>query len=91
MYVFHYNYSKRKFDAKLLFTDIDSLTYEIKTDNVYEDFYEDKYLFVFSNYPNDSKFYDLSNMNEFGKLKDECKRKISDEFAGLKVKNAFFN
>ena len=37
--------------AKLLFTDTDSLVYEIKTNDVYEDFYEDKELFDFSDYP----------------------------------------
>ena len=82
----YYNYIKRKFDAKLLFTDRDSFTYEIKTDDVYEDFYEDKYLFDFSNYPKDSKFYDLSNMNEIGEMNDESKGKINDEFAELKSK-----
>ena len=46
---FDYNYIKRKFDTKFLFMDRDSLTYKIKTDDVYEDFYEDKYLFDFSN------------------------------------------
>ena len=49
IYDYHYNYSKRKFDAKLLFTDTDSLTYEIKTEDIYEDFYKDKDLFDFSN------------------------------------------
>ena len=40
---YHYNYIKRKFDAKLLFTDTDSLVYEIKTEEgVYEDFYKVK-------------------------------------------------
>ena len=34
MYEFHYKYIKRKFDAKLLFTDIDSLVYEIETEDV---------------------------------------------------------
>ena len=46
---FDYNCIKRKFDTKFLFMDRDSLTYKIKTDDVYEDFYEDKYLFDFSN------------------------------------------
>ena len=31
MYDFHYNFIKKNFDAELLFTDIDSLTYEIKS------------------------------------------------------------
>ena len=30
MYDFHYNFNKKIFDAELLFTDTDSLTYEIK-------------------------------------------------------------
>ena len=34
MYDYHYNYIKRKFDAKLLFTDTASLTYEIKTEDI---------------------------------------------------------
>ena len=38
----HYKYIKTKFSANLLFTDTGSLVYEIKTDDVYENFYEDK-------------------------------------------------
>ena len=38
MYDFHYNFIKKKFDAKLLFTYTDSLTYDIKSENVYEEF-----------------------------------------------------
>ena len=34
MYKFHYEYLKNKFDPKLLFTDIGSLIYEIKGENV---------------------------------------------------------
>ena len=48
---FHYKYIKSKFDAKLFFTDTDSLVYEIKTKDDYEDFYQDKNLFDFSDYP----------------------------------------
>ena len=51
MYEFHYKYIKSKFDAKLLLADTESLVYEIKTEHVYEDFYLDKNLFDFSDYP----------------------------------------
>ena len=39
MYDFHYNYIKTKYrdNAQLLFTDTDSLTYEIKTNDFYKD------------------------------------------------------
>ena len=44
VYEFHYSYIRVKYgsSAKLLFTDIDGLVYEIKTDDVCEDFYENK-------------------------------------------------
>ena len=54
MYDFHYNFIKKKFNAELLFTDTDSLAYEIKSENVYEEFYKWKDLFDFSNYSKDS-------------------------------------
>ena len=38
MYDFHYNFIKKHFDVELLFTDTDSLTYEIKSKDVYEEF-----------------------------------------------------
>ena len=52
---------KKNFDAELLFTDTDSLAYEIKSENVYEGFYKCKDLSNFSNYSKDSKFFDESN------------------------------
>ena len=48
MYNFHYNFIKKNFDANLLFTDTDSLTYEIKSEDVYEEFFKHKHLFDFS-------------------------------------------
>ena len=44
MYEFHYDYLKNKHDnkSKLSFTDTDRLMYEIKTEDVYEDFISDK-------------------------------------------------
>ena len=71
MYPFHYNFIKKNFSAKLLFTDTDRLTYEIKSENVYEEFYKWKDLFDFSNYSKDSKFFDDTNKNVIGKMKDE--------------------
>ena len=56
MYEFHYKYIKSKFDANLLLTGTGSLVYEIKAEDVYEDFYKDKDLFDFSVYPLHSKF-----------------------------------
>ena len=40
MYDFHYNYIKKKYNDKdkLLFTDTDSLTYEIETEDAYKVF-----------------------------------------------------
>ena len=58
MYDFHYNFIKKNFNAELLFTDTDSFTYEIKSENVYEELFKWKDLFYFSNYSKDSKFFD---------------------------------
>ena len=86
MYEFHFKYIKSKFNAKLLFTDTDSLVFEIKTEDVYEDFYLDKNLLDFSDYPLDSKFFDPVNKKVIGKMKDELKGRIISEFVGLKSK-----
>ena len=47
MYDFHYNFIKKNFNAELLFTDTDSLAYEIKSENIYEEFLKRKDLFDF--------------------------------------------
>ena len=86
MYGFHYKYIESKFDANLLFTDTDSLVSEIKTEDVYEDFYKDKNLFDFSDYSLNSKFFDPVNKRLIGKIKNEFKVKIISEFIGLKSK-----
>ena len=58
---FNYSFIKKYFDAELLFTDTDSPTYKIKSKDLYEESFMPKYLFDFSNYPEDSKFFDLTN------------------------------
>ena len=70
----------------MLLTDTDSLTYEIKSKDVYEEFFKWKDLFDFSNYSKDSKFFDETNKKVIGKMKDESEGKIIDEFVGLKSK-----
>ena len=39
MHDFYYNFIKKNFNAELLFTGKDSLTYEIKSENIYEEFF----------------------------------------------------
>ena len=68
----------------MLFTDTDSLAYEIRSENVYEEFYQWKDLFDFSNYSKDSKFFDESNKKVVGRMKDEYGGVIIDELIGLK-------
>ena len=71
MYDFHYNYIKKKYDdkAKLLFTDTDSLTYEIETEDAYKDFWSDKDKFDNSEYSENSPYFDKFNKKVIGKFK----------------------
>ena len=77
MYDFHYGYMKKKYDssAQLLFTDTDSLCYEIHTDNVYQDMYDNK------------EYFDLSDM-KLEKFKDE--KKIKKSLVNLKMRPKVF-
>ena len=68
----------------MLLTDTDSLTYEIKSKDVYEEFFKYKHLFDFSNYAKNSKFFDQANKKVIGIMKDESEGKIIGEFFGLK-------
>ena len=86
MYDFDYIFIKENFNAKLLFTDTDSLPYETKSENIYKDFYKWKNLFDFSNYSKDSTFYDDTNKKVICKMKDENGGAIIDQFIGLKSK-----
>ena len=88
MYDFHYNYVKAKYGdkAKLLFTDTDSLTYEIEAEDVYEDFWNDKDKFDNSDYSESSPFYNSENKKVIGKFKDEAAGVPIYEFVGLRSK-----
>ena len=73
MYEFHYDNMKNKcgINSLLLFTDTDNLMYEIKSEDVYEDFSQDKEMFNFSNYSTMSKYYDDSYKLVIAKMKDK--------------------
>ena len=88
MYDFHYNYIKKKYGnkARLLFTDTDSLTYEIETEDVYQDFWNDKDKFDNSGYPESSPYFDKTNKKVIGKFKDEAGGVPICEFVGLRSK-----
>ena len=91
MFDFYYNYIKEKFGekAKLLFTDTDSLMYEIETEDFYKDITGDlNDLFDTSNYSPDhpSKISSGLNKNVIVKFKDEAGGKQIVDFVGLRSK-----
>ena len=91
MYDFHYNYIKEKYGnkAKLLFTDTDSLMYEIETEDFYKDISEDvKDRFDTSDYsPNHPSGIPTGcNKKVLGVFKDEAAGRVMEEFVGLRAK-----
>ena len=91
MFDFHYNYIKPKYEdkAKLLFTDTDSLMYEIETEDFYKDISGDvKNRFDTSDYPENHPSGIPTGINKkvLGMFKDETAGKIIKEFVGLRAK-----
>ena len=54
--------------------------------DVYGEFFKHKHLFDFSNFSKDSEFYDNQNKMVVGKMKDEYKGILINEFVWLKSK-----
>ena len=91
MFDFHYNYIKNKYGkkAELLFTDTDSLMYEIKTKDFYKDIYDDlKDKFDTSDYPLNHPSGIITGVNKkvIGVFKDEVAGKQITHFVGLRPK-----
>ena len=70
-----------------MFTDTVSLTYEVKSENVFKEFFKWKDLFDFSNYSKGSTLYDDTNKKVIGKMKYEYGGAIIDQFIRLKWKD----
>ena len=88
MYDFHYNYIKTKYGDKetLLFTDTDSLAYEIKTKDLYKDINPDiEKRFDTGDYPTNHPSGIKTGLNSkvLGMFKDEAGGKQIVEFVGL--------
>ena len=88
MFDFHYNYIQKRYGdrAELLFIVTDSLTYEIETEDVYKDFWNDKDMFDNSDYPENSPYYCNANKKVIGKFKDEACGVLIVKFIGFKSK-----
>ncbi|XP_065216507.1 uncharacterized protein LOC135842799 [Planococcus citri] len=91
MYDFHYEYIIPKYDTRveLLYTDTDSLIYEITTNDFYTDIKDDiDARFDTSEYPINNR-YGLPQVNKkvVGMFKDECKGKLVLLFLGTKAKS----
>jgi len=88
MYSFHYEYMLKKYGSKctLLFTDTDSLCYNVKTDDIYADFQVDLDRFDTSEYPTSHPLYSSANKKVIGKMKDETHGIPIEEFIGLRPK-----
>jgi hypothetical protein len=91
MYDFNYNYIKKKYGkkAKLLFTDTDSLAYEIQTKDFYKDIANDiQARFDTSEYPRNHPSGIKTGINKkvLGMFKDEAAGTQIDEFVGLRAK-----
>ena len=87
MYNFHYNIWLNQFPCShLLFTDTDSLAYEVIGHDVYAGMSLIKDEFDFSEYPKDHFLYSTDNMKVVGKFKDECHGLAMLKFVGLRPK-----
>ena len=88
MYKSHHGNNKNKYcnNSRLSFTDTDSFEFEIKTEDLSEDFSKDKEVLGFSNYSVKSKYYDDSNILIVLKLKGQTDDIAIEAFFGLKPK-----
>lgn len=89
LYRFHYDFIKKIYNtnAKLCYTDTDSLLYYIYTDDFYKDLKNEIVQFDTSNF-DDNNPYDIPRINAKipGLFKDELGGSVITEFVGLRAK-----
>ena len=88
LYNFHYNHMKVKYTHAdqlcLLFTDTESFTYTVRTDNIYRDMAVDAAAkYDLSEYPHNHPLYNTSNLTALGFFKDQLGSIPMREFVGL--------
>ena len=87
MYNFHYKTWLEHFPrTRLLFTDTDSLAYEVEHDNLNEEIATFADAFDFSEYPVNHSLYNSVNRKVVGKFKDELHGDAMTKFIGLRPK-----
>ncbi|KAJ8912992.1 hypothetical protein NQ315_002869 [Exocentrus adspersus] len=89
MYDFHYNFIKKTYSAqaKLLYTDTDSLVYNIQTEDFYDDMIKHLDKFDMRNYDVRNTYnVPLVNKAVLGVFKDENSGNVMLEFVGVRAK-----
>ena len=89
MFDFHYNVMKKHFNCFVLYSDTDSLLYEIKHTDFYEELATNEELrqhFDLSKFPTDDFLSNVENKMVTLKFKDELAGESIEEFVGLKPK-----
>jgi hypothetical protein len=85
---FHYNFMLKQIKREnidLLFTDTDSLCYEVRKVDPFEIIKQNKNWFDLSDYPENHELYDPTNKKVIGKFKNESIEQIT-QFVGLRSK-----
>jgi hypothetical protein len=88
---FYYNYMQKKYNNKmeLIYTDTDSFVFDIETEDLYKDMWENKHLFDLSDSKNE-QYHSNENKKVVGMMKCETELKPIQEFIALCPKSYSF-
>ena len=89
VYNFHYNHMMKKIwfrESQVAVHHTDSLTYQVHSQDLYEDMKQDQDLCDTSNYPKDHPLYSAKNKKVIGKFKDKTAGLPITEWIGLRAK-----